>query len=371
MPDAPVRRSTTRGTLRRLLAALLVTTAAAGVATVWTFSRARETADTVRNQTAPAILQLTAVRDALVGGDTVVITTFHAERDVTSPRLAGPGDEFRNQIAIASQGLTQVAAADVSGADSRALQLIQALLVTYTGMVEQASAYWQRDDKALGTAELWNASRLLHGSGGILQLVDSLLAARRDALAGQARAAWMTWPATVAVTMLNLALCALLGIAFVALRRRFRRVLSIGLATAAVLLFYSFVVIYQIHDTQQRVTDSRAALDRLTDDQIARTSTVQSQSQRTLADLIGQSCGARGCGDTAAQFVAKARSVKPGRDVAEAQLTTEEKRVAEQVHATDAGGLPRPLVYPLHLGVGLSILAGFWPRLQEYRYRST
>src|SRR5215475_13817186 len=177
-------RSTTRRTLRRLLAGLLALTATVFVTTLLMFTRVHRTAETVRTRTAPSIVDPAAARLALVQADAAVITSFQTPEG----QLTGPGEEFQNQMAIAGQNLTEAAEDNVAGElGSRRLQLVEELLVTYQGLVGQAVAhFWQPDGNALGGTDLFSASRLLHGqvvaqpdqtlvqSGGILGELDQL-----------------------------------------------------------------------------------------------------------------------------------------------------------------------------------------------------
>jgi hypothetical protein len=364
-------RSTTRRALRRLLGALLAVTAIAGAATLWAFSEVRDTAEAMRTRRAPAILQLAVVHDALVQADSIAIASFSAEQQLTSPRLAGPGEEFQNQIAIASQGLTQIAGENTVGeAGNRTLQLVQGLLVTYTALIGQADAHWQSNGKALGTTELWNASRLLHGPDGILRQLDGLLDAQKAALNSQVTASWMTWPVNVALIALNLALGVLLAIACTTLRRRFQRMVNLGLAVAVVLLFVGFGAIYWIVDTQNHVQDSRDALYRLVADRRTHSSIVDSRGQGQLATLLGLSCRSENCGDTVAGFLADVRADPAAReDIPEGRLTDETKRVNALIDAAGGGGALRLSVYPLPIAIGVAIFLGIRPRLVEYRYQ--
>jgi hypothetical protein len=363
--------STTRRTLRRLLVALVAATAVSGVAMIGVFTQVRDTADAVRTRTAPAILQLAIAHDALVQADDVAITSFAAESGLVGPRLSGPGDEFRNQIAIASQSLTQVAGENTVGeASSRTLQLVQGLLVTYTALIEQADAHWQRDDKALGATELWSASQLLHGAQGILGQLDALLDAQRRALGGQIGAGTMTWPASLTLVLLNLVLFALLVSTFRILRRRFRRSVNRGLVAACVLLVVGFAVIYQILSTQQQLRDSRDALDHLVSDRRTHSSNVDYDGQRTLAGLLHGLCDAGGCGDTIAVFVTTTDAAKRGPDVTESRLASEAKRLTALIGTADGGGLSGLPVYPLPFAICLAVFLGLRPRLLEYRYQA-
>src|SRR5215468_4112735 len=113
-------RSTTRRTLRRLLAGLLALTATVFVTTLLMFTRVHRTAETVRTRTAPSIVDLAAARLALVQADAAVITSFQTPEG----QLTGPGEEFQNQRAIAGQNLTEAAEDNVAGElGSRRLQL--------------------------------------------------------------------------------------------------------------------------------------------------------------------------------------------------------------------------------------------------------
>jgi hypothetical protein len=363
--------STTRRTVRRLLVSLLAVTTVSGVAMIWVFTQVRDTADTVRTRTAPAILQLAIAHDALVQADNVAVTSFAAESGLRAPRLSGPGDEFRNQIAIASQSLTQVAGENTVGdAASRTLQLVQGLLVTYTALIEQADAHWQRDDKALGATELWSASQLLHGAEGILGQLDTLLDAQRAALAAQIGAGSMTRPASLALILLNLVLCALLVSTWWILRRRFRRSVNLGLVAACVLLVVGFAVSYQILSTQQQLRDSRGALDHLVSDRRTHSSNVDYDGQRTLAKLLHELCDAGGCGDTVAAFVTTTDQASRGPDVTESRLTDEAKRLTALIGTADGSGLSWLPVYPLPFAICLAVFLGLRPRLLEYRYQA-
>src|SRR6266496_3825568 len=91
--------SATRRLLARLLAALLAVTAVVFASTLLTWTRVHRAAGTVRDRTAPALVELAAARLALVRADVAVIGGL---RDAGLP-LLGAGEEFQNQLAIAGQ----------------------------------------------------------------------------------------------------------------------------------------------------------------------------------------------------------------------------------------------------------------------------
>jgi hypothetical protein len=257
----------------------------------------------------------------------------------------------------------------VDEAGNRALELVQGLLVTYTALIGQADAHWQSNEKALGTTELWNASRLLHGPQGILGQLDGLLDTQKAAFNSQVTASWMTWPVNVALIALNLALGVLLAVAWATLRRRFQRIVNLGLAVAVVLLVAGFGAIYWIVDTQNRVQDSRDALYRLVADRRTHSSTVDSRVRGNLATLLDLYCPSANCGARVAGFLGGVRADPFAGDIPEGRLADETKRVNALVDAAGAGGALPLSVYPLPIAIGVAIFLGFRPRLIEYRYQ--
>src|SRR5215468_9926467 len=69
-------KSTTRQTLLRLLVGLLIMTLIVFGTTLLAFTKVYGTADTVHARTAPAIVQLSIARDALVRADNAAISNF-------------------------------------------------------------------------------------------------------------------------------------------------------------------------------------------------------------------------------------------------------------------------------------------------------
>jgi hypothetical protein len=178
-----VRGHTTHA-LRRLLIALIAAAVAVLATTAWGFQGTRSAAERVELHSVPSILQVMAARTALVEADEAAIRSFQTGE----VRLTGPGERYQNQIAVASQSLTQLAQDSVAGEGaSQTIQLVTGLLVSYVGLIEQADAHYRQDGRSvLGTADLWYASRLLHmPDGGILAQLDGLREAESRALAAE------------------------------------------------------------------------------------------------------------------------------------------------------------------------------------------
>jgi hypothetical protein len=360
-------RSTTRRTLLGLMAGLMIVTAIVFVTSLVAFIQGRGTADTVRTRTAPAILGIATARAALVRADHAAISSF-----TTGAHLVGPGEEFQNQIAIASQSLTRVAENNMAGeAGSRDLQLIEGLLVTYTSLIGQADAHFrQTSGETLGTADLWSASRLLHQ---ILGQLDTLYEAQKRVLNDQLSTSSMTPGAVLVLLLPIVALFALLVVAHVVFRRRFRRRVNPWLVLAAVLLVALSWISSRVVVSQHHLEGSRSTLDRLVSDRRAQTSMMDAQGQKALRDLILRTpCGKTGeCGDTVARFITDVEKLDgtAGDGVDDNHLTDETRKVNEQTAAASADVRLEPLIYILTILIAAAVFFGFRPRLYEYRYR--
>ena len=314
-------RSTTRRTLQGLVAGLLIMTVIVFVTSLLTFTRVHDTADTVRTRTAPAILDIVVARTALVEADNAAVRSFKTDSR-TAVLLAGPGDEFRSQIAIASQSLTRAAEHNIAGeAGSRALQLVDGLIVTYTGMIEQADTL-----DMLGQADFWHGS-LLHIE--ILEQLDGLLDAQKRALDNQLATSSMTPGAALVVLGPLVVLLALLVVAQVVLRRRFRRRVNPWLVLATTLLVGLSAVTSVVFVSHHHLKNTRSTLYQLVIDE---------QHRSAASDDHGR-------------FAEETRTVR------------------EQAAAASANTGLRPLIYFLSILIFAAAFLGFRTRLYEYRYR--
>ncbi|MCP2164313.1 hypothetical protein [Goodfellowiella coeruleoviolacea] len=351
--DLPARpRSTTRRTLLRLGAGLLVLTAVTTWSAWLAFTRVHDAV--------PALVEVTSARTALVAADRAAVESART----SGVRLTGAGAEYRNQIGLASQNLAQAAEDNVAGDSGRQrLGLVEALLAVYTGSVEQAVNSRQNGAATLGAVELWQASHLLHNAhDGILAELDQLRSAQQAAGAATTFST-LSWavPATV--------LAGLLGGTQVYLKRRFRRILSPALLGASLLLVGLVGVTALTLDTGSRV-------ERFVAEPGARgweqTAVNDALGQRELAELLDEQCAVAtgGCGDTVSAWFTHlppedaavdgavlARSAAQARAAnAEMAAVAERRRSAWLILAT--GGL-----------VGVLVVVGLYPRVGSYRYR--
>lgn len=372
-PDALGRtRSTTRQALLRLAGVLLGLSAIVAVTSVATFMRVHTAVGTAADRTAPAITQLVAARMALVRADGAAIGSLSDD----AAQLVGPGEEFQNQIAIASQSLNRVAETNMGGeAASRSLRFVEALLVTYTGLVGEATARSGSDrTQPIAVAALWNASRLLHQKdqdSGILAKLDSLIAVHRQVLHDeQSTAATTPWGA-VLLFVPAASLLVMLLFAQWFWRRRFRRKLSLLLATATVALMALAALSSLAFPPSSRLDTAAAELRALDADARAQASSVNAQAQQNLQTMLDAACDDAACkGYVDNRF--SAVDTQPDAPTARADdslLTEGFRRVGEQTGSANANAGLVTLIYLLGVLLGATILLGFRVRLIEYRYR--
>ncbi|GIG86632.1 hypothetical protein [Plantactinospora endophytica] len=374
--DGTGRPSTTRRTLLRLLGCLLGATVlvlASSLAVVWGTHR---TAETVRTRSLPSVMELSAVRTALVRADTAAIDSFRTGQ----ARLAGPGEEYQNQIAAASQSLAQAAEDIGSAADtsSRQLQVVEGLLVRYNDLVGQAYAHYGKDGRdGLSTAYLWYASRLLHSADGILAQLDSLIAAETAALETRLSSGWLSPAATLVWVLPVLLLLLLLVGTQVFLRRRFRRAVNWGLATATALLAvlaagtsFALVSKAQLADAEEELSQVR----RLSGEQF---SAADREGMSALDGLVTEFCPPdRGCDITSEIFRTGLGSAAPSSP-APAPTPASDRAVLEgaqevtgQAAAATSATSGAFVVLLLASPIVLLVWWGLRPRIEEYRYRS-
>lgn len=110
---------------------LLIATGVVGSTSWWVFQKVHSTVETVHNTTAPAILDVLAARDALVKADSAAVDSFRSDE----VKLTGPGLQYQTQLTGASQHLVQVAERNAAGQGSQRIQLLEALLESYSGLI--------------------------------------------------------------------------------------------------------------------------------------------------------------------------------------------------------------------------------------------
>jgi len=371
VPRAGRSPTTTRRRLVQLRAGLLAATIAVLITSLSAFVGVQLVVDEVSIRTAPAVLEVVAARAALVRADSAAVTSF----ETGQVQLIGPGEQYQNEIALASQSLAQVAEHNAAGATgSSTLQLVEGLLVAYTGLIEQADVHFRQDDAtALGVADLWYASRLLHQpKDGILAQLNGLQEAQHTVLQNQLSDGWMH-PATVLVWVVPIVVLAgLLCLTQVFLKRRFQRLLNAPLLAASVLLLVLAAgTSYALVLSQDRSGDGGDTLNQVLQEWQAQTDATDASGQHALADVVQVQCGGTdgGCGDTVTGFVARL-AASPGNEAKDWQAISKTKKVNEELLSADQSGILEFAIPGAALGIAALVLLGLQPRIDEYRYRS-
>ncbi|GAB3969925.1 membrane protein [Actinoallomurus acanthiterrae] len=363
----PQPKSTTRRTLVRLRAGLLIATAAVLVSSVWVSQGVHATVSAVRAKTVPAILEISNAQEALAKADQAAVAGVPGEARLTT---LPAGKDFENEIEIASLNLNQAAEDNAAGDDgSRNLQLAQGLLVVYTDMIGQAETHYRQRNGTLGATYLWNASRLLHEEpNGILAVLGTMRGQEESALHDQlASGAMSGWAVAVWVVPL-LALFTLLAVTHVFLLRRFRRTLNLGVVCAVVpavaltvLTSLSLVSRHQLVHATHTARDVVAARQ-------AGTRAADRTGQGALRTLLAGECGdLTKCGPTVTQALSgSSGDAGTGGGM---PASTDGKRVNDRLAAAASGGVGWLWIACLALLAGAAVAAGLYPRINEYRYQ--
>jgi hypothetical protein len=227
--------SSTLRTLRALRAALVAGSLVVAALCLLLFSAAHVTVDEAVNRSAPAQLHVQEAYDALIDADSVAIKGFYT----SATQAGGIGTKYQNDIATALQSLQLAAEENAAGTQgSQDLQLIEGLVVTYTGQIEQADAEDQQKNAELALVYENYASYLLQNpDSGILKDLATLQAREASALAAQQSSIWLAGATSLAWLLPLALLLALFAAAHILVYRRFHRVLSIRLALAVAALF--------------------------------------------------------------------------------------------------------------------------------------
>ncbi|MEV6644419.1 hypothetical protein [Amycolatopsis sp. NPDC051371] len=362
--------STTRQTLWWLRLGLVAGSALVLVTALATFLGVRASIAEVRERTAPAVLEVSLAKEALVAAHDAAVSAFeHGQA-----RLTGPSEQYEDEIARAGQQLAQVAEHNAAGEQgSQTLRLIEGLLPAYNSFIGQADAHFRQDDGgALAASKLQSASDLLTAKeNGILARLDALAAAQRAALDQQLGTDWLDPAITLLWALPLLLLLVLLVWAQRFLARHFRRTVNSALfaATAgSVLLGVGTALLLGV---QSGARDSGAALERTVDARSAATTATAGHAQWTLAKVLVASCGPGGaatCGETVAAFAA-ATPAPPTVPPAAPADVDESALLGPGLTEPGWNGLLGYGIPVLAAGIAVLIVGGLQPRLDEYRFR--
>ena len=338
------RRWSTPRWLWTVLAAAVGLTVLSWLAATAVLVGSRSAVSSVKDDGAPAYVSARTAHAALSDADRAAWQSFRSG----AAQLIGPGQQFRDDLTTAGDNLAHLAELDFGGAAGRdLLRAVNAQVVTYQGLVEQADATYREGLEKLGYAYLGYASDLLHGDGGLLSRIDEI--ARRDlrGIDGERDSAWAGGGLALGTAAIGVVLLGVLGYAQVSMARRFRRLVSLPLAAAsavlvALLVWTSMTFLHVDHAFSDASDRGVAAFDR----------TVQAQIRG--ADT---GAGALRAGRTAPKG--------GGLDVAAADQAQRplETKLSD---ATDTRGLTAGLPLLSLAVVGLAVV-GVWNRLREYR----
>jgi hypothetical protein len=362
-------RSTTARVLRRLRAATLVVTAAVLASTWSMYQDVHQTVEEVKTRTALAIQETASAMSALTQADTVALTSF----STGEIQIAGPGDQYQNQIAVASQSLAQVAEHNSGGTGaSQHLQLVEGLLVAYTGAIGQAYAHHRQGPatEALVLADLWDASRLLHAPDtGIRAYLDKIQQAQQSALVNQLAGSSITAWRSLLLVVPAVVLLTLLVLAQLYIRRRFRRSVNVPLAAATFLFLLVCVLPVLGVIAQDRLETAAGELRQVIGTWESRTAVSVANGQNTLRTLTTAECPTE-CASTLDNLTAGPSGPALGpAQPDERILITQALKVNAHITAADSNDGLEPLI-PAGMLVTVALaLLGFRARVEEYRYQ--
>jgi hypothetical protein len=377
---APALRPTrTRVRLVRLLVLLLATTLVMLAVSLGAVLSVLDAARTVRDHTTEAVLEVAAARAALSEADRAAIDAFRTGE----AKLTGPGQGYVNNLASASQSLAKVAEANQAGAAGAGiLQVVEGLVAAYSGAVGQADAHFRAvglpdsevpDGEAplsevLGAADLWSASRLLHGPDGVLAQLTTLQKLQRaqldhqldDGMSPGLLPVWLLAPAATAALLVGTQCY---------LWRRFRRRFNLPLVGATALTVGVGITLAVALGLQLRLDDVRARTDTVLADRQTGIAAADTAGRTGLVALLARYCDQpAGCGSTVADFTAQPRFAAAAVDQGKVDAGTEGVTAGAR-DATESGGIEylAPAFSIAALGL---IVWGMSRRIDEYRYRA-
>jgi hypothetical protein len=356
------RSTTTRRTLLRLQAALLVTGAVALGGCLAVSVGVARTAEAAADRSIPATLAAYDAQVAMRTAHREAVDNLTATKD-----LRDPGSEYQHQITLAGQYLAVVAERNAAGAaGSGDIQVVQALLSTYVGLIAAAATNFT-SGPTFGLATLLDATRLLDN---ILVRLDGLRDRQDDALQAQATSGW-GHPATTALWLFPVvALVTLLVLTQVVLRRRFRRRFCPPLLVATVLAASLGVATGWSTRTAGDLDDGWNQAAGLVAGRAAQLAAWGVEDSRRLRTLIGEGC-VTGCERTIGSLDTASPNGAVDAGAVDA-ASTELGATADEAAADAATSGTINILLPVTaLTVVALLLAGFRPRLDEYRYRPT
>ncbi|MEV7097782.1 hypothetical protein AB0M80_33520 [Amycolatopsis sp. NPDC051045] len=364
--------STTRQTLWWLRLGLVAGSVLVLGTALATFLGVRASIAEVRERTAPAVLEVSLAKEAIVAAHDAAVDAFEHGQ----VQLTGPSEQYEDGIALAGQQLAQVAEHNAAGEQgSQTLRLIEGLLPAYNGFIGQADAHFRQDGGGpLAASNLLSASDLLTApENGILARLDTLEAAQRAALDDQLGGDWLDPAVTLLWAVPLVVLLGTLGWTQRFLARRFRRTVNAALLAATVACVLLGTGTALLLGVQSDARDSGAALERTVDTRTTATTAAADGARWTLAQVLAAQCGpggAAGCGDTVAAFAAA--TVTPPT-VLPARPSSADESALLGPGLTEPGwngalgyGIP-----VLAAGIGVLAAGGLQPRLDEYRFRAT
>lgn len=187
----------------------------------------------VRDRGVPAYASARTAHAALSDADRAAWESFRSG----AAELIGPGQRFRDNLTTAADNLAHIAELDFGGAAERnLLRAVNAQVVTYQGLVEQADATYRKGLEVLGYAYLSYASDLLHGEGGLLDRIEEIAARDLRAIDDRRHSPSGGTAAALGTAAAGLVLLAVLVYAQVAMAKRFRRVFNPPLLAACLVL---------------------------------------------------------------------------------------------------------------------------------------
>ncbi|MGO4747402.1 hypothetical protein AB4212_01950 [Streptomyces sp. 2MCAF27] len=258
----------TRAFLIRRLVTLLALSAATAAALFTAYYGVSRNAQAVRDESAPAILQVAAAEVALND------SYESAESSLTGDTgdIEGLGEDYRTALSTATQALAQALKSTTAGTPARqSLLTITGLVSSYGDLVQQA--YVNRDNADLRDAYLGYAETMLRGDDGSPKKVrdgDSDILARLVKVQGkqlrlldqQTSFGWLlslAWWVLVPAAYVVLAVLLVRTQRF--LRHRFRRRFnpSLLVATGLLLLAVPTLAVFT-YQTQDRLSQARTSL---------------------------------------------------------------------------------------------------------------
>jgi hypothetical protein len=326
-----------------LLAAALALTLLCWLAATAVLVGGRSAVSSVKDGGAPAYVSARTAHAALSDADRAAWQSFRSG----AAELIGPGQQFRDDLTTASDTHPRLAELDFGGAAVRdLLRAVNAQVVTYQGLVEQADAAYREGLEKLGYAYLTYASDMLHGDGGLLSRIDGIAQRDRHGIASERHSVWTGGGLVAGTAAIGVVLLAVLGYAQVSIARRFRRLVNPPLAAACAVLaglivWTSVAFLHVDHAFADASGTGLPAFER----------TIQTQIRSA---------------DTGAQALRAGRAAarSGGLDVAAADRA-QRPLEAELSDATDTRGLDVGLPLLSAAVAGLAAL-GVWIRLREY-----